>query len=252
MTFNIEHTKGIMSANIILTHHVKDPFARVSKQLLNDPAISFKAKGILAYLLGKPEDWKLRVSDLENHSSDGKDSIRSALNELRAAGYAKFERIKKKGVIVDGVWKICDFPIFSPRTGFPDVDKPDEENRYLSKNECTKNERTKSKETKETPPSDGASVPAVWNPSHHSKEGQLARVKPPKDYPSQKEFECFMDEHCGSAFNYRPDLYLEICRNKWHKWSKQYNHWRPIRDWRVYVLTLNDTIEEAARSKRSK
>src|SRR5580698_6204456 len=67
--------KDEMSANIIL-HRATDAFARVSKKLLNDPALSFKAKGVLAYLIGKPENWKLRVSDLENHCNEGKASIR--------------------------------------------------------------------------------------------------------------------------------------------------------------------------------
>jgi hypothetical protein len=235
-----------MSANIILTHHLKDPFARVSKQLLNDPSISFKAKGILAYLLGKPADWKLRVKDLENHSNEGKASIRSALNELRAAGYATFERVRVKGVFTDGTWKISDFPIFSPRSDFPHVDKPDAENQHLSKNECTKNDFTKSKETKASPPSDGDVVhPAFWKPNPRNKNEQLQRIKMPADFPGQVEFERFAEDQCEAVLNYRPDLYASLCDNKWHHWRQRGNRWEPIRDWKQYVLGLDESILEA-------
>jgi hypothetical protein len=81
-----DHSTRVQSS-IIITSKTADPFARVTKALLNDPNLSWQAKGIMAYLIGKPKNWKLRVKDLANRAKNGETSIRSALKELRTQGY---------------------------------------------------------------------------------------------------------------------------------------------------------------------
>ena len=53
-----------MNTTIKRTHQRSDPFSRVPKDVLALPHLSWKAKGILAYLLGKPSNWKIRQLDL--------------------------------------------------------------------------------------------------------------------------------------------------------------------------------------------
>jgi hypothetical protein len=115
-----------------------DPFARVPKTLLDDPALSWSAKGILAYLIGKPSGWKLRVNDIINHGTDRKHCVRNALNELRDAGYADYVQLRVNGRLAEGVWKVSDSPIFSPRSGFQDAGNQDTENQHHSKKDSTK------------------------------------------------------------------------------------------------------------------
>lgn len=243
-----------MSANIILTGLLNDPFARVSKKVLDDPNISFKAKGIIAYLIGKPPTWKLRVSDLMNHGRDGRDGIRSALNELRAAGYASYEQPTIKGVFDSGVWKISDSPIFSPQPEKPDAEKP-----HLSKNDCSKTETIKLrlKETRASsrPSSEDQKTPketpnfkATWKPSERSKDEMLAAIEPP-DYPTQDEFDSYIDQSTDHIASYRPDLYLTLCRDKWHQWKPKLNRWVKIRDWKAYVDALENRIESSMTGK---
>jgi hypothetical protein len=120
--------------NIILSSVTRDPFARVSKQLLDDPKLSWKAKGIMAYLLGKPPKWKLRVTDLVKKSSDGKHAIRAALKELQVNGYATFERVRLDGKIVDTIWKVADSPLFLPKKDLQHPESQNVENQHHSKN----------------------------------------------------------------------------------------------------------------------
>ena len=137
---------------IQVTREVNDPFARVPKNLLDDDSMSWKAKGILAYLLSKPESWKLRVNDIAQRSTDGESSVRTALKELQATGYAKLERVKgDDGKIAEWVWHVSDKPAFLPKKpdgGFPDVEKPEVEkphveNRRLSKKDYSKKDYSK-------------------------------------------------------------------------------------------------------------
>lgn len=66
---------------------------------LNDSNLSFKAKGILAYLLSKPDNWTCQVQDLSKNSTDGRDAIYSGLKELRTNGYLIKRPIRIKGKV---------------------------------------------------------------------------------------------------------------------------------------------------------
>lgn len=59
---------------------------------LRDPRLSWKAKGLAAYLLSKPKGWRIWTADLIKRSTDGRDAVLSGLAELEAQGYLKRER----------------------------------------------------------------------------------------------------------------------------------------------------------------
>lgn len=100
------------NSTIVIMAKQRDPFARVAKSMLADPKLSWRTKGVLSYLLGKPDGWKLRISDLRNSSTDGERSIRAALREARAHGYAQLVAVREGNRISEWVWKISDSPIF--------------------------------------------------------------------------------------------------------------------------------------------
>lgn len=56
---------------------------------LNDARLSWKAKGIIAYMLSMPDDWVFYVEELIKHSSDGEKAFRSGFKELTKCGYVK-------------------------------------------------------------------------------------------------------------------------------------------------------------------
>src|SRR5688572_29114682 len=67
----------------------KEPakYATISKGFLSDVRLTYRAKGILAYLLSKPDDWQVRETDLIKQGPDGRHAVRRALQELHNAGY---------------------------------------------------------------------------------------------------------------------------------------------------------------------
>lgn len=62
-------------------------FAQVKNEVLNDPKLSWKAKGIFGYIYGKPDDWDFSVERAANDSTDGPKATRSGVKELEKAGY---------------------------------------------------------------------------------------------------------------------------------------------------------------------
>lgn len=127
---------GNTEESIIFTRARHDPFSRMPKDALDVPTLSFKAKGIMAYLLGKPPGWIIRMDDLQKHGREGRDAIREGMKDLAAHGYAlHLWQRDDLGRMVSS-WRISDAPIFPSLSvaGFPSPDNP-----LLSKNEFSKN-----------------------------------------------------------------------------------------------------------------
>jgi DnaD/phage-associated family protein len=59
----------------------------------NDERLSWEARGVMGYLLSKPDDWQTRMADLINKGPAKMKAIRRILAELRAAGYMSRERV---------------------------------------------------------------------------------------------------------------------------------------------------------------
>ena len=62
-------------------------FTTVRNEYLQDVNLSWKAKGLITYIMSLPPDWQLNLSDLKNRSKDGRDASAAGLRELRTNGY---------------------------------------------------------------------------------------------------------------------------------------------------------------------
>jgi len=94
-------------------------FGAVPNELLNNPDISFKAKGLYAYLNSKPDNWDFSVEGIAAQVKEGIDSVRAGIHELEKFGYLK--RVKYQNE--KGFWEI-DYMLF---------EDPTEEESYLGK-----------------------------------------------------------------------------------------------------------------------
>lgn len=81
-----------MAKTIIRTEKSKEkPFVMIERIIFEDDGLSWRAKGLLGYLLSRPDNWSVCVADLVNRSTDGRDSCYAALKELGEAGYISKE-----------------------------------------------------------------------------------------------------------------------------------------------------------------
>lgn len=115
-------------------------FFALSNDVVNDPRISFKAKGILAYLLSKPQDWKVLQGDIVKHGLDGRDSVRNGINELISAGYIKRRCIRgKDGRVVEWEYIVTEVPEpVEPESDEPEAGNPTLDNPTLQSTDRTK------------------------------------------------------------------------------------------------------------------
>lgn len=77
----------------------KIPYAQIANVVLNDPNLSFKAKGVYAYLYSKDDKYDFAAKRIAKDSCDGTDSVLAGLKELEEKGY--LERKKQPSGRVD-------------------------------------------------------------------------------------------------------------------------------------------------------
>lgn len=100
------------NVNIIRVQKDKDnPYVVVNKIFLNENRLSLKAKGLLAYLLSLPDNWKIYIKELEKHHKDGRESISTAINELIKYKYMHRIRVREKGQFKGYCYKVYEKPV---------------------------------------------------------------------------------------------------------------------------------------------
>jgi len=65
----------------------KHPYLLMNKTAIDDTRLSFKATGLLAFLLSKPDNWYISYNNLISSKTDSHWSITSAFKELLNIGY---------------------------------------------------------------------------------------------------------------------------------------------------------------------
>lgn len=86
-----------MESNIVRVAKSKDnPFVMVDRAIANDSSLSYAARGMMLYLLSKPDNWTVRMGDLANSSdAEGMHAIRSIFKELEASGHVTREKTRE-------------------------------------------------------------------------------------------------------------------------------------------------------------
>lgn len=72
-----------------------DRFAMIANEALENASLTWRARGVLAYLLSRPEGWSTsaeRLAAMSPKGKEGRDAMRAVLNELEAAGYIRREK----------------------------------------------------------------------------------------------------------------------------------------------------------------
>ncbi|MFU1798193.1 hypothetical protein ACM1RC_30355 [Paenibacillus azoreducens] len=101
------------------------PFTRILNEALQDERLSFKARGLLAYMLSKPDNFRFYLDELVKHTTEKKDSIRTGMKELEQLGYVHRYPVKnERGKIMSWELDLYESPSLRPESGFPVVGNP--------------------------------------------------------------------------------------------------------------------------------
>lgn len=118
----------------------------LAKECLENPNLSFKAKGLWAYCMGRPNDWEFKIIHLIKVSKDGEDAIYSAIKELEQEGYCKKMQPNKNGKFQSVDYEMYEVSILKkclPQPDFPDAGNPRAGNPALLSNDKTNSSSSK-------------------------------------------------------------------------------------------------------------
>lgn len=88
----------------------------MNRTSLNDDRLSWKSKGLHAYMLSMPDDWIFYNEELAKHASDGMAVLKNCIKELKEYGYLARKPVKDdRGRITS--WETHVFEC--PEVGFP-------------------------------------------------------------------------------------------------------------------------------------
>jgi hypothetical protein len=173
----------------------------ISNDVLRDQNLSFRARGILASILSRPDNWRTDSESLARESKEGRTAILTALKELEQVGYLQ----RKKYQNEKGHW-VTESLVFdkpqNPTYGNPTSVEPTSDNPTLLE-ELYKNEL---EEVDITPSGINASdVVAAYVDQHTETFGE----KPPSRSIGRlaKESKVLLDE------GKQPDLVIEAARH---------------------------------------
>jgi DnaD/phage-associated family protein len=199
---------------------------------LNDANLTFKAKGLLAFLLSKPDDWRTNDRYLATVGPDGRSAVQAGLKELEIAGYLKRSKYKDDrgqwkwhSIIYDEPW--LDFPATEkPWLDFPSTDYPSTENQAtITSTEVISTEVIKKEEEEEEnpPPPPIDHFPKVIK--HYERNiGTISYTigEEIKDAVDEYPFEWIMDAIDESViYNKRSWAYVRKILRTWRRDGRQ-------------------------------
>ena len=122
---------------------IKNKYGQTPNNILNDPALSFRAKGLWGYMQSKPDGWSFSIERITQQTREGKSAIREAMKELEEHRLLRREPTKN----ADGKWNGYDYTLYEkPFADIRLTDNPTTDNydTLSNKDKVIKNTRSAS------------------------------------------------------------------------------------------------------------
>lgn len=168
-------------------------FYVLDKRISEDARLSWGARGMLVFLLGKPDHWKVSVQALINETegkrASGRDAVYAMINELLDAGYMRRARLASGEV----EYVVSETPDpenpdvgGEPHPENPNPENPDPDNPTLVSTDLKASTESKAKTERASrlaedwKPTEEMIAWALgeqptWNPAHARKVGEIFR-----------------------------------------------------------------------------
>lgn len=170
--------------------HGKDnPYFMMLRETAQDRNLSYEARGMLAYILSRPDDWHVQVADLiiqadgGKTTKAGKSKVYSILDELAEHSYI----VKPKRYQDDkGQWVWTPYEVYErPYTDLPDMGKPETDEPSTGKQDILHSTEEQSTDTEKT------LAPADADAPRATPEEVDSAIYGPVEKPERKRDELF-------------------------------------------------------------
>jgi hypothetical protein len=197
--------KNIMGKLII-----KRRYGTIPNDLLNSSDISFKAKGLYAYIQSKPENWEFSAERISKQVKEGLPSVVSALKELETFGYLVRKRYQNNR----GFW-IVDYLLY---------EIPIEENLY------TGNPIQENPNIGNTTNYSNKDFSKKDNNIYNNKKEDIVKEQVPTFYERVLEFENLLEGELENFYSYWNEKSLKNGKSRWES-EKFFDISRRVKTW---------------------
>ena len=129
---------------VLRQNHTRD-FTVIPNSLLQDQRLSCRDRGLLVWMLSKPQDWnfshKALLAELPH---DKKGTVQACINKLTKTGYLRIDQERIKGKLGKTVWYVFDEPnpkyrdTENPKSPYPEIPDSGKPTSYKIKNKQKK------------------------------------------------------------------------------------------------------------------
>lgn len=231
----------------------ENPFVQLDKTFFEDENLQWESKGVLGYILSRPDNWKINQTDLTKRSSGGKGKVETALLDLMANGYVHWYSIRNEdGTIKEWVYDVYERPEFNPKK-----DECIAEGKRRIEEKKTRNKRKNEKKSNhpETgyPEVDNPEVgyPEVDNPSYNNINLNNIKEEEEEEKPLFFDLEKSVKEFLLTQLHYDESLINDIAKQMiafgittfskpemiaQHNYMVEKNEIERITDWDFYFV----------------
>ncbi len=114
--------------NINIVRATKDrehPYVMVLRATVDGSSLTFEERGLLIYILGKPDNWQVQIKDLMREGSIGRDKAYNLVNGLIKKGYAERFEERTSGKVTGYRVVVHESPLPEKTEPAPLPEKPD-------------------------------------------------------------------------------------------------------------------------------
>jgi len=195
-----------MTTRYIRAPRLGDRVTILLNSTARDSRISYRARGILVRLLGNAEGFGMTASELSAQGTEGREAVRTALRELKDAGYIQRRAVRAQG----GRFRGVDLLVFdAPQPTESPETRPSVDRAYKSRESNIKSRNSTSRAEAERAGTCGGETPtpaAAGSSSLVEKSMEKAKAQPgargarlPSDWVAD-------DELLAWAMQKRPDV----------------------------------------------
>lgn len=121
---------------VLRTKH-KENFTTLPNALLQDKNLSCRDRGLLVWMLSKPQDWNFsHKAILAELQFDKKGAIQASINNLSRIGYLEIIQERNNGRLGKTVWYVSDtpYPNIQDTAPYPEIPDSGKSTSYKRKN----------------------------------------------------------------------------------------------------------------------
>lgn len=213
----------------ILRKHQRSNFSVIQNDILEDQRLTYRARGIAAFILAKPDGWDISIASLAAPEDvEGQDAIGTAMGELATLGYLMRRRERNEWGQLSNVTYLADYPAFvdqgTPKEriqGYTEHTNPVESKGLvdggLLVNTISKNISSFSKEKEDLPFAEKQTSKAamVRTPKQVEPTKKQPRKRKPKQLAFEGEFtpnEGQTRRDDGAIIPSQPEMYKLVCK----------------------------------------